>query len=357
MKRLLKDVVKLGKSSLKLSDVKETGKYPVFGASGLVGHIDSFQSESDSVAVIKDGAGIGRVSILPSNSSVLGTMQFMTPKDNIDNGFLFYFLRHLKLGSSFTGSTIPHIYFRDYGNYTFPNETKDRQIKESGFLANIDSLILERMNILSSLDSLVKSRFNEMFGDSIINEHKFKTLSLYNCCKMTGIKNFKKADKYWLLGLDKIESGTGNIISKDFFGIKNIGSSTFYFDESYVLYSKLRPYLNKVALPDEEGFATTELVPLKPSPIINRVFLAYLLRSNSFVEWINETSSGAKMPRASMTSFRNFKLMIPPIDYQNEFAFFVKQIDKSKFFVQKQIKDLQELLDSKMDEYFGGAEE
>jgi len=160
MKRLLKDVVKLGKSSLKPSDVKETGKYPVFGASGLVGHIDSFQSESDSVAVIKDGAGIGRVSILPSNSSVLGTMQFMTPKDNIDNGFLFYFLRHLKLGSSFTGSTIPHIYFRDYGNYAFPDETKDRQIKESGFLANIDSLILERMNILSSLDSLVKSRFN-----------------------------------------------------------------------------------------------------------------------------------------------------------------------------------------------------
>ena len=58
------------------------------------------------------------------------------------------------------------------------------------------------------------------------------------------------------------------------------------------------------------------------------------------------------MPRAPMDFIRSFPLPVPPIELQNEFAEFVKLIDKSKFIVQQQIKDLQELLDSKMDEYF-----
>ena len=60
------------------------------------------------------------------------------------------------------------------------------------------------------------------------------------------------------------------------------------------------------------------------------------------------------MPRASMDFLRNFSLIIPPENLQEQFVAFVNQIDKSKFVVQKQIKDLKELLDKKMDEYFGG---
>ena len=58
-----------------------------------------------------------------------------------------------------------------------------------------------------------------------------------------------------------------------------------------------------------------------------------------------------------MDSLRGFKVIVPPITLQNDFANFVNLIDKSRFIVQSQIKDLQELLDSKMDEYFGGDEE
>ena len=357
MKRLLKDVVVQQRSSLKLSDVAESGKYPVFGAAGLVGYRNTYQTDLPSVAIIKDGAGIGRVSLLPKNSSVLGTMQMLTPNADVDNVFLYYYLTHLRLGKSFTGSTIPHIYFKNYGASSFSKFKHDEQVRIAIDLTNISNAIENKHVQLTMLDGLVKSRFMEMFGDPISNSKQWPTEPLSECCKMNGIKKYPEQEKYWILNLDKIESGTGAVLAKDYASIDMVGNSTFFFDESYVLYSKLRPYLNKVALPDEPGFATTELVPLKPASYINRTFLATLLRSESFVAWIDNTSSGAKMPRASMDSLRGFKVIVPPITLQNDFANFVNLIDKSRFIVQSQIKDLQELLDSKMDEYFGGDEE
>lgn len=155
----LKDVVRQQKSSLKLSDLKKHGAFPVFGASGLVGYRDCFQSEKEAVAIIKDGAGIGRVSMLPKHSSVLGTMQMLEPKEGISNSYLFYFLSHLKLGKSFTGSTIPHIYFKNYSDFSFPDVSYNQQCQVAEKLDAIRKSIEQKNNQLSNLDSLVKSRF------------------------------------------------------------------------------------------------------------------------------------------------------------------------------------------------------
>ena len=82
---------------------------------------------------------------------------------------------------------------------------------------------------------------------------------------------------FWLLNLDMVESQTGSIIEKVLVKQDEIGNSTIMFDTTNVLYSKLRPYLNKVVVPDEIGFGTSELVPLRPRPdVLNRIFFAYL---------------------------------------------------------------------------------
>ena len=329
----LKDVVKQQKSSLKLSDLKKHGAFPVFGASGLVGYRDCFQSEKEAVAIIKDGAGIGRVSMLPKHSSVLGTMQMLEPKEGISNSYLFYYLSHLKLGKSFTGSTIPHIYFKNYSDSSFPDVSYNQQCQVAEKLDAIRKSIEQKNNQLSVLDSLVKSRFMEMFGNPISNDKNWPTSTIENCCYMKGLKTIPQKEKYWLLNLDKIESNTGEIIKKDYVTIDEIGNSTFFFDKDYVLYSKLRPYLNKVVVPNESGFGTSELVPLKPNSFVDIVYLAHLLRSESFVKWIDSTSSGAKMPRASVEALRSFTLPLPPIELQNQFADFVHLIDKSRFVV------------------------
>ena len=133
-----------------------------------------------------------------------------------------------------------------------------------------------------------------------------------------------------------------------------VGNSTCTFNVDNVLYSKLRPYLNKVVIPNQPGYATSELVPLKPNQSkINREYLAYLLRSDEFVNMINEKVAGAKMPRVSMSDFREFDVPLPPLHLQNQFATFVKQVDKSKVAVQKALDEAQTLFDSLMQQYFG----
>ena len=88
--------------------------------------------------------------------------------------------------------------------------------------------------------------------------------------------------------LDNIESGTGRLVKRNYQPAAKAGNSKYWFDENHVLYSKLRPYLNKVYLPTEIGIATTELVPLSPiKHVLDRTYLAHYLRSKSFVDWVS----------------------------------------------------------------------
>ena len=133
------------------------------------------------------------------------------------------------------------------------------------------------------------------------------------------------------MNLDMIESNTGRIIEKVYEDVEN-ALSVQSFDEGNVLFSKLRPYLNKVVIPDEPGMATTELVPLRPEPSkLHKVFLSHLLRGNQFVNYANDIAGGTKMPRMPLTELRNFDCILPPMDKQLEFVFIAEQVDKSKF--------------------------
>lgn len=119
----------------------------------------------------------------------------------------------------------------------------------------------------------------------------------------------------WQLNLDMVESQSGRIINKKKGNISEAGTSTHWFDSRHVLYSKLRPYLNKVVLPDEQGLATTELVPMLPdAKRLDRNYLMHYLRSKQFVNWITEQVAGAKMPRVSMSVFWSHKIPLPYVD-------------------------------------------
>ena len=192
-----------------------------------------------------------------------------------------------------------------------------------------------------------------MFGDPIINEKNWNVDTIKNVAPRT--KYVGKFDaKVWILNLDMIESGTGNIIEYMYEDLEKIKSSTCTFNEEYVLYSKLRPYLNKVVVPIRKGYATSEMIPLKPDITrVEKQFLAYLLRSEQFVNYISLKTIGAKMPRVSMEIFMKFNLILPPLSLQNQFSEIVKQIDKQKFEIEKSLKETQELYESLMEKYFG----
>ena len=141
-------------------------------------------------------------------------------------------------------------------------------------------------------------------------------------------KKFSPDEIVWMLTLDQIESETGNIIDKVRIPAFEAGVSSQSFDEENVLYSKLRPYLNKVVLPDEPGISTTELVPLQPKKnILDRRFLYYFLRTSAFLAFANQNVAGVKMPRVIMERFWQYQIPLPPLSEQRRIVEILDQAD------------------------------
>ena len=190
-----------------------------------------------------------------------------------------------------------------------------------------------------------KSQFIEMFGDPVTNSKGWKTGKIKDIAPETPSKK-QLSGKVWLLNLDMIESNTGKVIEKVYENVEN-ALSVQPFDEDNVLFSKLRPYLNKVVIPNEVGLATTELVPLRPNPSkLNKVFLSHLLRSDQFVNYADDIAGGTKMPRMPLSELRNFECILPPMDTQMQFVSIAEQADKSKFELRKSIDAIDQVIKS-----------
>lgn len=128
-------------------------------------------------------------------------------------------------------------------------------------------------------------------------------------------------NRIWLLNLDMVEQQTGNIISYNYVGNDDLNGSIIQFDTDNVLYSKLRPNLNKVVIPDRGGFATSEMLPLKPNAsVLCREYLAAYLRSDSFVSWAVSKTAGAKMPRLGTKVLLDKEIPLPSLEEQRRIA-------------------------------------
>lgn len=281
------------------------------------------------------------------------TMGLAPIQDKLRLDYFFYYMRNLKMEKLAESTTVPSVRKSLLEELEIKVPSLEEQKKIGEMLDKVSVVIQTEKQEIEQLDLLIKSRFVEMFGFPVSNTKGWKTEQMGEVAPAVNYKG-KFDDKIWLLNLDMVEAQTGRVIDYLFVSEEEVGNSTCTFDTSNVLYSKLRPYLNKVVIPDRCGYATSELVPLKPvSTKINREYLAFMLRSDEFVNMINEKVAGAKMPRVSMGDFRKFDVPVPPIELQNQFADFVNQVDKSKFDVQKSIDELQTLYDSLMQKYFG----
>ena len=161
-------------------------------------------------------------------------------------------------------------------------------------------------------------------------------------------------DTVWHLTLDQVESGSGRIDRRVYGLASEAGLSSFAFDTGNVLYSKLRPYLNKVICPDTNGIATTELVPLRPIPTeLNREYLCFYLRSPAFVSWASAQVDGAKMPRMKMKSFWAHEIPVPSLEDQIRIAYLLGKVEKLLAQRKQHVQHLDALLRSVFLEMFG----
>lgn len=328
--------------------VNMTGEYPVFGASGFIKNIGVYQQEKTYVAVVKDGAGIGRTMLLPGKSSVIGTMQYLLPKENIIPRFLYYAVKSMHLEKYYTGATIPHIYFKDYKKETFDLPKDIRQKEIINILDKVELVIQSRKLQLKALDELIKSRFVEMFGDPVFNP---KEWPIYELSKY--IQFLTSGSRGWS------QYFTDN--GEYFITIKNVKNCQVILnDVQYVvpphnaeakrtrvqegdLLISITADLGRTGvvtreIADHGGYINQHLTCVRlDRSAVRPLYVAFYMESEAGKRQFQTKNQSAVKAGLNFHSIKTLQIMVPPIELQDSFIVFVKEIHKSRLLFKCQL--------------------
>ena len=333
----LNEICSKGKSSLRQKDVFNDGPYSVYGASGIVGTTDDYQNEVPYVAVVKDGAGVGRASACEPMTSVLGTMQALIPNSNVERDYLLHLVRSLRLGEGFSGSTIPHIYFKDYGRLEVPLPPLEVQKQIVSQLGLVEAQIMQAEVQIEQLDSLVKSRFVEMFGDPVTAEAECELLAIGNFADVqTGATPLRRESKYYGGSIPWVKTGEvarkfANGVEENIteVAIKETNCKVFPAGTVLVAMYGQGDTRGKAAILPFEAATNQACAAIMPSLAHNEVFLNAQLQL--LYEDMRAKSLGGNQKNLSLGIVKSMKVILPPMEAQQEFAAFVAQVDKSRF--------------------------
>lgn len=161
-RRRLKDMVLYVSSNLTAKDALEKGLYDLYDASSIIGKTNIIPIPSEYISIIKDGAGVGRIRLMPKNTLFIGTMSGLIA-DRANLKFVYSLLNRFNLGGEFSGSTIPHIYFKDYGNNEYYIPCLEEQKLIGSYFASLDNLITLHQRKYKKLKQIKKSMLEKMF--------------------------------------------------------------------------------------------------------------------------------------------------------------------------------------------------
>ena len=159
----LSECLECNSSTLQESDVCEHGTYPVYGANGIVGYLNNYNTEGEAVYIIKDGSGVGTVSYFTGKCSATGTLNTLQAKEGYSLQYLYYLLKVFNFEPYKTGMAIPHIYFKDYGKAKVFCPSYTEQLRYARLLSTIDNKLSEEQHILTNLSLQKQYLLRQMF--------------------------------------------------------------------------------------------------------------------------------------------------------------------------------------------------
>lgn len=364
----LEDAVKKGSSNISLNKIKnEDGKYPVFAAKGFVQNVSFYHQEEDYLAIIKDGAGIGRVSKHPAKSSVVATMQYLIPKDGFDIDFIKYFLEGVDFQKYRSGSTIPHIYFKDYKSEKFPKIPLPEQqrivtILDETFSA-IDKAKANAEQNLKNAKELFESYLQGVFENKGDNWAE-KTLKEV-CAKITD--GTHQTPKYFDDGIIFLSSKNVTSGKIDWENIK-------YIDEKQhiEMHKRVAPRIGDILLAKNGTTGVAAMVDrdvvfdiyvsLAHIRVLDEIipdFMLHFINSPIAKKQFNKRLKGSGVPNLHLEEIR--EVIIPFPKSKETQQTIVRQLDalraetqKLEAVYQKKIADLEELKKSILQKAFAG---
>ena len=346
-----------GKNQTKVEN--PNGKYPIYGSGGIMGYADDYICNSDTVIIGRKGSINKPIFVETPFWNVDTAFGLEANREKLIPKYLFYFCQNFDFEKLNTTVTIPSLTKANLLDVEIPLVSIREQEKIVNRLEKVDELIFCHKEQLAKLDELVKARFVEMFGNPVKNDMGWESKPLNEVCDgigdgLHGTPVYDDNGEYPFINGNNLIDGKIVITSST----KTVSEETYkkhFIDISTnAILVSINGTLGKLA------FYNGEKVMLGKSACycnlkqnINKVFVYGIMKSDSFAEFLENSSTKSTIKNVGLKAMREYKLILPPTELQDQFAAFVEQTDKTKAEVQKSLDELEILKKSLMQKYFG----
>ena len=329
----------------------DNGKYPIYGTGGIMGYASQYRCPANSVIIGRKGS-INNPLFVETEFWNVDTAFGVVPNETILHPKFFYlFCKDYDFTRHDVSVTIPSLRRTDILKINVPVPPIAEQEKIVAELDCLSGIIEKKKQQLKELDNLAQSIFYEMFSNQDGTPVKLSQA----CSIVSGLVNPNDEPycNYPHIGGANIESHTGKFVNVKLAKEENLISGKYPFDDTMILYSKIRPNLNKVALPSFKGICSADMYPLIPQNEFDKVFLKYILTQKVFLDYAISHSGRANIPKINREDLLNYEFLTYPITLQQDFASKIESIEKQKELIAQSIKEAETLFNSRMDYYFG----
>ena len=345
-------------STIAKTDLSDSG-YPVWGANGIIGYSNKYNHTERTIMICCRGATCGSINISDGKCYINGNamcLDNLSKEFNLD--FIAYYLKNYDFKKTITGVAQPQITKVSLDIVEVPKLPIERQQEIAQNLKKLELCLTKTRIKLKKYDDLVKSQFIEMFGDPLSN-NLFELYELNTVCDVRD--GTHDSPKYHDIGYPLITSKNiidggisfedVNLISKEDYDKINQRS---FVDNGDILMPMIGTIGNPVIVDKIRDFAIKNVALIKfyKDSKIDNHFLYYLMKSDSFNHYLKDKNKGGTQKFVSLGIIRKIKIITPPIELQNQFADFVKHIDKLKFTIKQSIEKLELCYESLMKQYF-----
>ena len=351
-------------NSIQRSRISQKKLYPYYGANSLIDYVDEYIFDEEILCVAEDGGNWGYTEkctyIVNEKCWLNNHAHVLRAKDNLNIAYLSYYLNYNDLNSHITGTTRGKLTKSALSNIEIllPELEKQNIIVE--ILDKAQNLIDRRKEQIAMLDELVKSQFIEMFGDPVSNPMNWDKKRLADECNIiTGNTPSRKVEAYYGDYIEWIKSdnitGAGVYLStaREYLskqGLK-VGRS---IEKDSILMTCIAgsiKCIGNVAIADRKVAFNQQINGIEP--LKNNVYFM-LQQFNLSQKYIQSTINMSLKGILSKGQLSELEFIFPPIEKQNEFAEFFKQVDKLKFAMEKSLKELENNFNSLMQKAFKG---
>ena len=337
--------------NLTVKNIVPDGKYPVYGANGIIGYYNDYNHENETLMIGCRGT-CGALNISQPFSYINGNAMALDDLvDDIDIRYLYYALMGRGFQDVISGAVQPQIIRADLEKMEVWIGNKKEQKEIVDVFSKLDAVLSHRKREMQCLDDLIKARFVEMFGNG--HDGFCNTKKLGEFCKfqqgtqipveeqieeqLEGYTRFLRIIDYTQAPqIPRYVSVRGREIAEDSVVIVRYGATAGFVGHGYA------------------GILANNLFEVVPDEsILSKDFLYLALKYGTFEQEVHDKAFGAAMPALSFGMMNDIGVVTPNSTAQNGFVDFVKQVDKSKATVQKALDETQLLFDSLMQQYFG----